>query len=705
METAGIVCPHCGYDNSKEAVPEYQLPLHTILGGKYMLGKVLGEGGFGITYIAYDLNMNIVMAVKEYYPNGLVTRSTTESMTIRTYGGEPGEYFKKGRERFVDEAKRLARFRDLPGIVAVTDFLIENGTAYIVMEFVEGQTLKSYLEQMGGRLPPEQVFDMMAPVFGSLAQIHENGIIHRDISPDNIMISPDGSVKLLDFGAAREFHDLNKSLSVMLKHGYAPMEQYTSKGQQGPFTDVYALSATIYMAITGMTPENAMDRLLEESLEPPSKLGIALPDYQEAALIKGLAVRQADRFQSVSELYTALICEQEINAVSKQVSGSMKGPDSEQQPKPSPTPLKYFLKKRFAVPVSLFTMLVALFIAMFLLANRTQIQLPDTVHSDQPPPVESTPPPLPSPSPSPSPATITILYNTNGGDTTKPRQSVQLEDSGMAGITLPAEIPLRDGYTFIGWQLDGDTTQTLYDPGQSTHTEQYNADDVIIFYALWKQDVERIDVDSDSITLELGETYQINARIYPPTADYDIRYSASGITVSPTGLIKTPAYSSDSTSRSYTARITAGDVSTSIKVNMVNSYATSWPKEQVKNLFSASGNDTKWDGYPLIFDNTVPNCTGFRIGFIIYPAEVNDLGKVNLGKDWLVYVKADGMGWKNVGTVRIDTQNDYYYANISFSSRNVTQVYVVPPTAIPSVYGEWYPDIKITDLNYNGNVH
>ena len=307
LEASGIVCPYCGYDPGLPPDSSYRLQPRTILNGKYMVGKVLGEGGFGITYIGYDLNLEAKVAVKEYYPSGIVTRYTTASLTVQPAGSDNGEHFVRGRERFVDEAKRLARFRSLSSIVMVNDFFVENGTAYIVMEYVEGQTLKSYLAAMGGKLPAEWVFEMMKPVFASLAQVHENGIIHRDISPDNIMITRDGSVKLLDFGAAREFaEDGNKSLSVMLKHGYAPSEQYTSKGRQGPHTDVYALSATIYKAITGMTPENSMDRMMEDTLEPPSRLGINLPNHQEAALMKGLAIRQENRYQTISELSNAL---------------------------------------------------------------------------------------------------------------------------------------------------------------------------------------------------------------------------------------------------------------------------------------------------------------------------------------------------------------------------------------------------------------
>jgi serine/threonine protein kinase/alpha-tubulin suppressor-like RCC1 family protein len=308
LQTAGEVCPMCEYSPNTQLEHLYQLPSRTILSGKYMVGRVLGEGGFGITYVGYDLNLDMKVAIKEYYPSGFVMRDTSASTTVQTYAGEQGDIFRKGRERFVDEAKRLARFRVFAGIVMVNDFFVENGTAYIVMEYVEGVTLKSYIAQMGGKLPAEQFFEMLRPLFGSLAQVHESGIIHRDISPDNIMITPDGNVKLLDFGAAREFGDGdNKSLSVLLKHGYAPVEQYQTKGKQGPHTDVYALSATIYKAITGITPESSMDRIVEENLEPPSRLGVNLPDYQEAALMKGLAIRQADRYQTISELYAALM--------------------------------------------------------------------------------------------------------------------------------------------------------------------------------------------------------------------------------------------------------------------------------------------------------------------------------------------------------------------------------------------------------------
>jgi serine/threonine protein kinase len=307
LESSGTTCPVCGYNEAAQVFPPHHLRPRTILNGKFLLGKVLGEGGFGITYIGWDLNLDIKVAIKEYYPTGFVTRETTTTNTVQAYIGPQGDFFTKGRKRFVDEAKRLAKFRSMPGIVTVNDFFIENGTAYIAMEYIEGQTLKNHMAQMGGKLPAAQVFDMLRPVMTSLAQVHNNGMIHRDISPDNIMISKEGYVKLLDFGAAREFADSgDRSLSIMLKPGFAPEEQYRSRGVQGPWTDIYALCATMYKAITGVTPDESSERMRRDEVKRPSELGVAIPSALESVLMKGMAVLQEDRWQSVDELMTAL---------------------------------------------------------------------------------------------------------------------------------------------------------------------------------------------------------------------------------------------------------------------------------------------------------------------------------------------------------------------------------------------------------------
>ncbi len=296
-------CPVCGFVESNYTPSLNHLLPRTILAGKYMLGKVLGEGGFGITYLGIDLNLDFRVAIKEYYPAGFVSRESHTSSTIMPFQGEKHRFFQKGKDGFINEAKNLAKYRNMGGIVSVNDFFLENETAYIVMEFIDGITFKSYCASQGGKLPPEQVFAMLKSVITSLAEVHRSGMIHRDISPDNIMCTADGQLKLLDFGAARSFLDSgNKSLSVMLKPGYAPEEQYRSKGQQGPWTDVYSMCATIYKALTGITPDEASERLVEDTLKPPSALGIALNPQHEQVLMHGLATRHTNRIQSMDQL-------------------------------------------------------------------------------------------------------------------------------------------------------------------------------------------------------------------------------------------------------------------------------------------------------------------------------------------------------------------------------------------------------------------
>ncbi|HWQ07235.1 MAG TPA: protein kinase [Feifaniaceae bacterium] len=298
------VCPVCGCDNAVVANEAHQLECGSILAGTYLIGKVLGQGGFGITYIGWDLNLDIKVAIKEYYPEGCVTRDTHTHVSVLTYAGAKEAYFQKGKERFVNEARALAKFSGDSGVVGVRTFFYENGTAYIVMDFVEGETLKSYAKRMGGRLPAAEVLARFQPIFRSLARVHDNGLLHRDISPDNIMLKTDGTLALLDFGAARQMSTEGEhSNTINVKHGFAPEEQYRTRGEQGPWTDVYALSATIYRLTTGVTPPEALDRMADGTLlVPPNQLGADFTPAQEAALIHGLAVRATERTRDVRQL-------------------------------------------------------------------------------------------------------------------------------------------------------------------------------------------------------------------------------------------------------------------------------------------------------------------------------------------------------------------------------------------------------------------
>ncbi len=305
-------CPHCGYNINTEISP-HRLRPGTILNGKYWLGVAIGEGGFGITYVGYDLNLELKVAIKEYFPNGLVTRDSSGTDTVNVYSGDEGALYIQGRDKFVNEAKALAKFDSEPGIVTVKDFFLENGTAYIVMEYIEGSTLKQFLESNGGRVPVDMALRMITPIMDSLAKVHSQGIIHRDISPDNIMMTKDYKMKLIDFGAARGMSpEGGKSLSIQLKPGFAPEEQYRTHGKQGPWTDVYALSATLYRMITGNTPIEALERSRMDVLKKPSMLGIQIHPEIEMALMTGLAVEARNRFANMEYLRRALHLDESV---------------------------------------------------------------------------------------------------------------------------------------------------------------------------------------------------------------------------------------------------------------------------------------------------------------------------------------------------------------------------------------------------------
>ncbi len=301
-EKSADPCPRCG----QSGIPHtdtHQLRIGAMLRDRYEIGAVLGEGGFGITYVGCDTRLNLRVAIKEYYPNGYSNRNHNVSDVVTLSQAKGQEFFANGKERFLREARVLARFYDEPGVVGVRDFFEENGTAYIVMDFLDGVDLKTYLKTRG-TIPADELFAMMKPVMESLSKIHEEYIIHRDISPDNIMLLKNGKLKLLDFGAAREVGG-NKSLSVVLKPGYAPEEQYRSKGNQGPWTDVYALCATMYCCLVGCAPDESIQRIFNDEVKSPAELGIRITSAQNAALMKGMQVQSQDRFQSMTELIMA----------------------------------------------------------------------------------------------------------------------------------------------------------------------------------------------------------------------------------------------------------------------------------------------------------------------------------------------------------------------------------------------------------------
>ncbi|MBL8173808.1 MAG: serine/threonine protein kinase [Bryobacterales bacterium] len=303
---ASDACPHCGYVEGTPTASLLHLPPRTLLHGQYVIGRVLGHGGFGITYIGWDTLLERKLAVKEYFPAGIAMR-TSGAASVSHYSGTQQKDYDYGLERYLEEARLLARFSSHPNILSVLNFFKENGTAYIVTEFLEGHTFQKHLEIAGERIGFEETMQVMLPVLRALEDVHAAGILHRDISPDNIHIGPNRQVKLLDFGAARiALGERSKNLSVILKEGYAPPEQYHSRGNQGPWTDIYASAATIYRAITGHHVPPALDRMAEDDLKPPISVGVAMSLREEEALLRALSFNTIDRFQTVREFHDAL---------------------------------------------------------------------------------------------------------------------------------------------------------------------------------------------------------------------------------------------------------------------------------------------------------------------------------------------------------------------------------------------------------------
>ena len=261
-------CPQCGHKEGIMPAVSYYLEPGAVLKDRYIIGEVIGSGGFGITYIGWDKMLNLKIAIKEYYPNGVVSRENS-SRRVSLTGSTTEEFYQKGLNTFLAEARTISSFNELSNIVHIYNYLEENNTAYIIMEFIEGETLEEYLKKHdGGFLPWEEAIKITDGVLATLEKIHSKGVIHRDISPSNIMITIDGRVKLLDFGAARHFvAGRTQEMSVIIKRGYAPIEQYKSDAKQDERSDIYSLGAVLYRMLTGHVPEETLNRISEDKLE------------------------------------------------------------------------------------------------------------------------------------------------------------------------------------------------------------------------------------------------------------------------------------------------------------------------------------------------------------------------------------------------------------------------------------------------------
>ncbi len=315
------ICPHCGFAGDF-VPPEYALQPGTILSGRYLIGNVLGQGGFGITYIGRDTTLERRVAIKEYFPFSYATRSTVHTNCLSIADKEQADDIRGGMQRFLREARVLAKFDSEPGVVKVLDCFEANDTAYIVMEFLQGRDLRVAVQEKP--FAADDLFARMLPLMRALEKIHAQHVLHRDISPDNIMLLPDGSMKLMDFGAARDMESDDKSRSVTLKRGYAPPEQYTSRGELGPRSDIYALCATIYKCITGLTPPDAVERSMDDNIRWPSEMGVSIRPAQENALKKGMEIEAQYRPKDISALRAMLLADDDVTVYQPRSAASRK---------------------------------------------------------------------------------------------------------------------------------------------------------------------------------------------------------------------------------------------------------------------------------------------------------------------------------------------------------------------------------------------
>ena len=354
METVSTYpCPHCGYDPGAESAFPYALQPGTILNGKYVVGTVLGQGGFGITYIGWDLALESKVAIKEYFPSAQVSRTQT-SGALQWYNTEAGRTARdSGREMFLKEARKMARVSRIPQVVRVLDLFQQNNTAYIVMDFVEGENLKNRLKKTGP-LPWDQARDIFLPAIEAMERVHKAGLVHRDLSPDNLMLTPDGSVRILDLGAAKDLN-INTGASSMqvAKGGFSPLEQYIQSGGSGPWTDVYAMAATMYFTLTGVLPLPSVDRLAKDTLRWDLPQLAALPGNVLTALQKAMVTSPEARTQSMAEFASQLTAPSPVAVQSRQPVRKARSDESTKTktaPEPKVAPKKEPTAKEKEVP-------------------------------------------------------------------------------------------------------------------------------------------------------------------------------------------------------------------------------------------------------------------------------------------------------------------------------------------------------------------
>ena len=299
------VCPYCGFNEKNNSQESYCLPPGSIISGKYIVGRSIGYSGQIISYIGMDAETNKKIVIKEYLPGDFATRSEGET-DITIYSGDAKEQFDNGLSRFLNEASGVQSLGSVDGIVRVADCVIENDTGYVITDYIKGNTLKTILDS-GKKYSLSEAVPIVACLLSGLSRVHQMNIIHCDIAPENIIIDERGGVSLDNFGAARYVTSSNsKSLAILLKQGYAAEEQYRASGKRGPWTDVYGIAAVLYRMITGVVPQESVERTLNDELKAPSKLGISIPDNIENALMNALNIYQEERTQTTNDFLKEL---------------------------------------------------------------------------------------------------------------------------------------------------------------------------------------------------------------------------------------------------------------------------------------------------------------------------------------------------------------------------------------------------------------
>lgn len=333
-------CHYCGFDE-RNYKKDQQLGLHTRLkNGEYMIGRQLGQGGFGITYIGMDTTLLQTVAIKEYFPFGAVRRNDRNEIELNDE--KYRKDYEKGLESFLCEGRILARFSNLTAVVGVKNFFHENNTAYLVMDYVEGLSVREYVKHYGV-LSPDRTLFLVQQVIADMQMIHHKQVLHRDVSADNLIITHNGSLKLIDFGATRqEFTKNQYTGTILCKQGYSAIEQYSTGRNQGPWTDIYGLCASIYFMLTGVVPDSAPDRIQNDCVRSLVQMDeIAMPKVQKEAIMKGLAVEVEHRCHTMAELYAALYGEK-----LEDISGYYEGENNESALRKKESPAHHALEQK-----------------------------------------------------------------------------------------------------------------------------------------------------------------------------------------------------------------------------------------------------------------------------------------------------------------------------------------------------------------------